>query len=125
MEDTALSTETVVLETRSLVAGFDGKDVVKDVSLAVPAGKIIIDRHHMDPFSGQCIKIDRESPDESFPLATLHLGDLPLMEHDPAQELHIEMAHVEHAPPGLAGHGKCLRQNLVQDLVSRLQPPLA
>ena len=30
----------VILEARHLVAGFDGKDVVKDVSLGVPAGRI-------------------------------------------------------------------------------------
>jgi phosphate transport system ATP-binding protein len=40
MEDTVLNVEPIVLETRNLSAGFDGKDVVKGISLAVPAGKI-------------------------------------------------------------------------------------
>ncbi len=40
MEDTVLTAERTILETRQLVAGFDGKDVVKGVSLAVPEGKI-------------------------------------------------------------------------------------
>jgi phosphate transport system ATP-binding protein len=40
MEDTVLTPERTILETRNLVAGFDGKDVVKGISLAVPAGKI-------------------------------------------------------------------------------------
>ena len=40
MEDPVLSQEKTILETRGLTAGFDGKDVVKDVSLAVPAGRI-------------------------------------------------------------------------------------
>jgi phosphate transport system ATP-binding protein len=40
MEDTVLSPETTILETRDLTAGFDGKDVVKAISLAVPAGRI-------------------------------------------------------------------------------------
>jgi phosphate transport system ATP-binding protein len=40
MEDPVLNVETTVLETRNLSAGFDGKDVVKGISLAVPAGKI-------------------------------------------------------------------------------------
>jgi phosphate transport system ATP-binding protein len=39
MEDTVL-TPPVILETRGLTAGFDGKDVVKGISLAVPMGKI-------------------------------------------------------------------------------------
>jgi phosphate transport system ATP-binding protein len=40
MEDPVLSQERTILETRSLIAGFDGKDVVRGISLAVPAGKI-------------------------------------------------------------------------------------
>jgi phosphate transport system ATP-binding protein len=40
MEDAVLTAETTILETRNLVAGFDGKDVVHGISLAVPAGKI-------------------------------------------------------------------------------------
>ncbi len=37
---TVLTPRRTILETRELVAGFDGKDVVKGVSLAVPDGKI-------------------------------------------------------------------------------------
>ncbi|HEY9592900.1 MAG TPA: phosphate ABC transporter ATP-binding protein [Spirochaetia bacterium] len=40
MEDTVLKPEQTILETVGLTAGFDGKDVVKDISLAVPEGKI-------------------------------------------------------------------------------------
>jgi phosphate transport system ATP-binding protein len=40
MEDPVLSPEKTILETRELTAGFDGKDVVKGISLAVPEGKI-------------------------------------------------------------------------------------
>jgi phosphate transport system ATP-binding protein len=40
MEDPVLSPERTILSTRDLVAGFDGKDVVKGISLAVPEGKI-------------------------------------------------------------------------------------
>jgi phosphate transport system ATP-binding protein len=40
MENPVLTPEATILETRQLIAGFDGKDVVKSISLAVPAGKI-------------------------------------------------------------------------------------
>ncbi len=40
MEGPILTPETTILETRGLVAGFDDKDVVKAISLAIPAGKI-------------------------------------------------------------------------------------
>ena len=44
MEDPVLSPEKIILETRALTAGFDGKDVVKGISLAVPERKD--HRHH-------------------------------------------------------------------------------
>jgi phosphate transport system ATP-binding protein len=40
MEDPVLNQEVTILETRHLTAGFDGKDVVKGISIAVPSGKI-------------------------------------------------------------------------------------
>jgi phosphate transport system ATP-binding protein len=40
MEDSVLSSEEVILETRGLTAGFDGKDVVLGVSLAVPRQRV-------------------------------------------------------------------------------------
>ena len=40
MEDSVLIAEETILETRDLTAGFDGKDVVLGVSLAVPRQKV-------------------------------------------------------------------------------------
>jgi phosphate transport system ATP-binding protein len=40
MEDSVLTAEEIILETRSLTAGFDGKDVVLGVSLAVPRQRV-------------------------------------------------------------------------------------
>ncbi len=40
MEDSVLTSEEVILETRGLTAGFDGKDVVLGVSLAVPRQRV-------------------------------------------------------------------------------------
>jgi phosphate transport system ATP-binding protein len=40
MEDAVLTPDQTVLETRNLVAGFDGRNVVHDISLSIPAGKI-------------------------------------------------------------------------------------
>jgi phosphate transport system ATP-binding protein len=40
MEGPVLSPQGTILETRGLSAGFDGRDVVKEISLCVPAGKI-------------------------------------------------------------------------------------
>jgi phosphate transport system ATP-binding protein len=40
MEDPVLTPESIILETRDLVAGFDGRAVVHGINLAVPAGRI-------------------------------------------------------------------------------------
>ena len=40
MEDPVLNAETIILETRALSAGYDGKDVVKDISLRVPEHRV-------------------------------------------------------------------------------------
>jgi phosphate transport system ATP-binding protein len=40
MEGPILSPETTILETRRLIAGFDGKDVVKDITIAIPDSRI-------------------------------------------------------------------------------------
>jgi phosphate transport system ATP-binding protein len=40
MEDPVLTDETIILRTRNLVAGFDDKDVVNGITMAVPAGRI-------------------------------------------------------------------------------------
>ncbi len=40
MEDSVLTTEKIILETQALTAGFDGKDVVKAISLAVPEQRV-------------------------------------------------------------------------------------
>ena len=40
MEDSVLTAEKTILETRGLTAGFDGKDVVKSISIAVPEQRV-------------------------------------------------------------------------------------
>ena len=39
-----------------------------------------------------------------------------VVEHHAADELHVVVPHVEHAPAGLADHGKCLGQQVVERL---------
>ena len=49
-------------------------------------------------------------------LARPHLGDMALVERDAADELDVEVAHVECAPPGLAHDRECLRQDCLDRL---------
>ncbi len=42
----------------------------------------------------QGVQVERERGHEGLALARGHLGDLPLVQHDPTDELHIEGDHV-------------------------------
>src|SRR6185312_1121076 len=47
-------------------------------------------------------------------LAGAHLGNLALMQHDAADELHVEVAHPNRAAASLAHHREGVGQNIVQ-----------
>src|ERR1035438_300631 len=54
---------------------------------------------------------------QSLAFAGLHLRDRPLVQHHAADQLHVEMPHVEHTPSRLADHSKGLYQNLFEDFL--------
>src|SRR5215468_628140 len=72
----------------------------------------------MHAFARESIEINRKSCDEGFTFAGLHLGDFALMENNSADELNVEMAHVQHTPARFTGNSECLRQDLIQDLLA-------
>ena len=82
--------------------------------IRVTARQIIVHRHQMRTLALQRIQIHRTSRHERLPLARLHLRYHPTMKHDPTDELHIVMAHVQHATTRLSHRRKRLRQQLIQ-----------
>ncbi len=54
--------------------------------------------------------------DEGLPLAGLHLGDVPFVEHDPAHQLDVEEAYPHRALEGLADGGVRLEENVFRRL---------
>ena len=58
------------------------------------------------PRAGERIQVSGERGDERFAFAGFHLGDLALVQHHAADQLHIEMAHGQRAAAGLARQGK-------------------
>ncbi len=81
----------------------------------VALGQVIVDRHDMNAAARQRIQVDRQRRHQGLAFAGLHLGDLALMQHHAADQLHVEMALAERALGGLA-HG---RERRHQDLVER------
>ena len=90
----------------------------KPVDLPHPFGvalrQIVVDRDDMHALARERIEIDRQRRDQRLALAGLHLGDHAAMQHDPAHQLHIEMALAERALGGLAHRRERLDEQIVE-----------
>ena len=84
--------------------------------LGVAAGEVVVHRDHVDALARQRIEIRGQRRDQRLALAGLHLGDAALVQHHPAQELHVEVPHVERAATGLAHDRKGVGQQVVERL---------
>ncbi len=82
--------------------------------LGVALGQVVVHRHHVHAVAGQRIQIAGQRRHQRLAFAGLHLGDLALVQHHAADQLHVEVAHLHGAPARLAHHRERLGQNLVQ-----------
>ena len=76
--------------------------------------EIVVDGDEVDAGAGQRIEIDRQRRDERLALARAHFGDLAVVQRHAADQLHVEMAHLQHALAGFAHDGECLGQQRVE-----------
>ena len=83
--------------------------------LRVALGQVVVDRNHVHAAPADRVQIYRECGDQCFTFTGLHLGDLALVQHHAADQLHVEMPHVEDPASGLPGYGKRFHQQLVED----------
>ena len=81
--------------------------------LGVALGQVVVDRDDVHALAGQRVEIDRQGRDQRLAFAGLHLGDHAAMQHDPAHQLHVEMALAQRALRRFA-HG---REGLDQEVV--------
>src|SRR5271156_687792 len=86
----------------------------------IALGQVIIDRNHVHAASAQRIQIYRKRRDQRLAFAGLHLSDLAFMQNHAADQLHVEVAHVEHAPSGFADDGKGFLQQFVENAFEHL-----
>ena len=68
----------------------------------------------MHALAGEGVEIHRQRGDQGFTLTGLHFGNAPVMQHHAANQLHVKMAHAEHALGGLTGDGKGFFQQGVE-----------
>ncbi len=76
--------------------------------------QVVIDGDHMHALAFQRIEVHRAGGGQRLAFAGAHFRDLARMQHHAADQLHIEMAHAEHAHRGFAADRKCFGQQLVQ-----------
>ena len=93
--------------------------------LRVAAGEVVVDGDDVHALAGDRVEDRRERRDEGLALAGAHLRDLPLVEHHPADELDVEVAHPERPDHRLAGHREDVRDDVVERLLDLRDVPLA
>ena len=82
--------------------------------LRVAAGEVVVDGDDVDALAGERIQVRRQRRDERLALARLHFGDAPGVQNHAADELHVEVPHVQRPAAGLAHDGKRLGQQVVE-----------
>ena len=82
--------------------------------LGVAPRQVVVDRDDVDAFAGEGVEIRGQRGDERLAFARLHFGDPALVQDHAADELHVEVPHVEHAAPGFADDGEGFGQHGVE-----------
>ena len=83
--------------------------------LGVTPGQVVVHRDDVYAPAREGIEVGRQGGHQGFALAGLHLGDLALVQHHAAYQLHIEVAHAQHPLAGFAHHGKGLGQQFIEE----------
>ncbi len=68
----------------------------------------------MNAFAFQGIEVSGEGRDERLALAGLHFGDGAAVQHRAADDLDVEVPHVQDTPAGLANNRKRLGHEVAQ-----------
>ncbi len=87
--------------------------------VGVALGEVIIDGNHMHALAGQGIQVNGQGGDQGFTFTGLHLGDIAIMQDQPADQLDIIMTLAKDAFGGFPGYGKGLVEHAVERLAIR------
>ena len=68
----------------------------------------------MNAEPGERVQVNRKRGDQRFAFAGLHFGDLAAVQDDAADQLDVEVPHVENAAAGFAHGGERRHQNIVE-----------
>ena len=86
--------------------------------VGVALGQVVVDRGQVGALAFQRGQIQRQRGGERLAFAGLHLDDRVVMHGRAAQELHVEVPHVEPPPAGLAHQRERLDQQPIERLAA-------
>ena len=84
--------------------------------LGVALREVVVDGHEVDALARERVQVQRLHGDEGLSLAGLHLGDVALVEDDPAHQLDVEEPDSERALERLAHRGVGLEDDVLERL---------
>ena len=84
--------------------------------LGVAPGQVVVDGDDVDALAVEGVQVGGQRGDERLAFAGLHLRDPAAVQHDAADQLHVEVPHVQRALAGLADHREGFGQQVVQRL---------
>ncbi len=87
----------------------------------VAAGEVVVDGDDVNALACQGVQIRRQGGDQRFAFARLHFGNAALMQGDAADDLHVIVFELEHAPRRFPDDRKGVVENVVQRF-ARFQP---
>jgi hypothetical protein len=82
----------------------------------VATGEVLVDRDDVCAGAGQRVQVRGQRRDQRLAFAGTHLGDLAVVQHHAADELHVEVPETKRSARSLAYHCECLRQQVVHGL---------
>jgi len=82
----------------------------------VAAGQVVVDGDDVHTLAFQRIEVGRQRGDQGLAFTRTHFRDLAQVQHHAADQLHVVMAHAQHAAAGLAADGEGFGQDLVERL---------
>ena len=82
--------------------------------LGVALRQVVVHGDDVHSHARQGIQVCRQRRHQGLAFAGAHFSYIPLVQYDAAEQLHIEMAHVQGPFASLAHQGECLRYELLQ-----------
>jgi hypothetical protein len=80
----------------------------------VAAGEVVVHGDDVYAFAFERVEVGGQGGNERLALASLHLGDGAFVQDHPADELHVEVPHVEHALSGFAHDGERFDEEIIE-----------